>query len=262
MPTTYAHNLFGKMVYQRLPEDIRELILLHQDIYKIGLHGPDILFYVKPFHKNRYNSTAHRLHKEKATGFFERGRELYRATKDEDILVYYLGFICHFVLDSTCHPYISKYMKETGARHDEIETELDRELMLMTGKDPFHYQPASVLRARPRCVRAISQVLEGFKPRDIARSIMGMKFYTKLPICENERKRRIKLAISRGCFLYDYADGRIIREQPKQICKRSTRELKALFREAVPVAADLITEYVRNIQGYDPLNSRFDRNYK
>lgn len=262
MPTTYAHDLFGKMVYHRLDPEIQEKIKKYQITYQIGLHGPDILFYVRPFHKNRFNQMAHRLHREEAAGFFERGRELYQKTGNEEILVYLLGFICHFMLDSTCHPYISEYMKKTGARHDEIETEFDRALMVRTGKDPFHYQPGSVIRIEKNSVDAISEVMEGMSHRDIVRALMGSKFYTKLPICDSEKKRKIKLAVARILFMYRLADGRIIRGEPKDICLESTQHLTQLFRQTVPEAAAMINEYYKQRNGSDRLNVRFDRNYK
>ncbi|MBC8574487.1 zinc dependent phospholipase C family protein [Jingyaoa shaoxingensis] len=262
MPTTYAHDLFGKMVYHRLDPEIQEKIKKYQTTYQIGLHGPDILFYVRPFHKNRFNQMAHRLHREEAAGFFERGRELYQKTGNEEILVYLLGFICHFMLDSTCHPYISEYMKKTGARHDEIETEFDRALMVRTGKDPFHYQPGSVIRIEKNSVDAISEVMEGMSHRDIVRALMGSKFYTRLPICDSEKKRKIKLAVARILFMYRLADGRIIRGEPKDICLESTQHLTQLFRQTVPEAATMINEYYKQRNGSDRLNVRFDRNYK
>lgn len=262
MPTTYAHDLFGKMVYHRLDPEIQEKIKKYQTTYQIGLHGPDILFYVRPFHKNRFNQMAHRLHREEAAGFFERGRELYQKTGNEEILVYLLGFICHFMLDSTCHPYISEYMKKTGARHDEIETEFDRALMVRTGKDPFHYQPGSVIRIEKNSVDAISEVMEGMSHRDIVRALMGSKFYTRLPICDSEKKRKIKLAVARILFMYRLADGRIIRGEPKDICLESTQHLTQLFRQTVLEAAAMINEYYKQRNGSDRLNVRFDRNYK
>ena len=262
MPTTYAHDLFGKMVYHRLDPEIQEKIKKYQTTYQIGLHGPDILFYVRPFHKNRFNQMAHRLHREEAAGFFERGRELYQKTGNEEILVYLLGFICHFMLDSTCHPYISEYMKKTGARHDEIETEFDRALMVRTGKDPFHYQPGSVIRIEKNSVDAISEVMEGMSHKDIVRALMGSKFYTKLPICDSEKKRKIKLAIARILFMYRLADGRIIRGEPKDICLESTQHLTQLFLQAVPEAVAMINEYYKQKNGSDRLNVRFERNYK
>lgn len=262
MPTTYAHDLFGKMVYHRLDPEIQEKIKKYQTTYQIGLHGPDILFYVRPFYKNRFNQMAHRLHREEAAGFFERGRELYQKTGNEEILVYLLGFICHFMLDSTCHPYISEYMKKTGARHDEIETEFDRALMVRTGKDPFHYQPGSVIRIEKNSVDAISEVMEGMSHRDIVRALMGSKFYTRLPICDSEKKRKIKLAVARILFMYRLADGRIIRGEPKDICLESTQHLTQLFLQTVPEAAAMINEYYKQRNGSDRLNVRFDRNYK
>ena len=262
MPTTYAHDLFGKMVYHRLDPEIQEKIKKYQTTYQIGLHGPDILFYVRPFHKNRFNQMAHRLHREEAAGFFERGRELYQKTGNEEILVYLLGFICHFMLDSTCHPYISEYMKKTGARHDEIETEFDRALMVRTGKDPFHYQPGSVIRIEKNSVDAISEVMEGMSHKDIVRALMGTKFYTRLPICDSEKKRKVKLAVARILFMYRLADGRIIRGEPKDICLESTQHLTQLFLQAVPEAAAMINEYNKQKNGSDRLNVRFERNYK
>lgn len=262
MPTTYAHDLFGKMVYHRLDPEIQEKIKKYQTTYQIGLHGPDILFYVRPFHKNRFNQMAHRLHREEAAGFFERGRELYQKTGNEEILVYLLGFICHFMLDSTCHPYISEYMKKTGARHDEIETEFDRALMVRTGKDPFHYQPGSVIRIEKNSVDAISEVMEGMSHKDIVRALMGTKFYTRLPICDSEKKRKVKLAVARILFMYRLADGRIIRGEPKDICLESTQHLTQLFLQTVPEAASMINEYYKQRNGSDRLNVRLDRNYK
>ena len=262
MPTTYTHDLFGKMVYHRLDSEIQEKIKKYQTTYQIGLHGPDILFYVRPFHKNRFNQMAHRLHREEAAGFFERGRELYQKTGNEEILVYLLGFICHFMLDSTCHPYISEYMKKTGARHDEIETEFDRALMVRTGKDPFHYQPGSVIRIEKNSVDAISEVMEGMSHKDIVRALMGTKFYTRLPICDSEKKRKVKLAVARILFMYRLADGRIIRGEPKDICLESTQHLTQLFLQTVPEAAAMINEYYKQKNGSDRLNVRFERNYK
>ena len=45
MPTTFTHDLFGREVYRMLPQEEREKIRRHGRLYRIGLHGPDILFY-------------------------------------------------------------------------------------------------------------------------------------------------------------------------------------------------------------------------
>lgn len=67
MPTTYAHDLFGKKIYHKLPKEMQMVIQRNVNLYRIGLHGPDILFYhmLKP----KVSTTGIRMHKEKAAPF-------------------------------------------------------------------------------------------------------------------------------------------------------------------------------------------------
>lgn len=56
MPTTYAHDLFGKKIYHELPVEMQTVIRRNVNLYRIGLHGPDILFYhMLKTHKNPYH---------------------------------------------------------------------------------------------------------------------------------------------------------------------------------------------------------------
>ena len=75
MPTTYAHDLFGKKIYHKLPKEMQMVIQRNVNLYRIGLHGPDILFYhmLKP----KVSTTGIRMHKEKAAPFFERGMAIF-----------------------------------------------------------------------------------------------------------------------------------------------------------------------------------------
>ena len=44
MPAFYAHYKFGQMVKNKIPAKYQRLLEDYQDLYEIGLHGPDILF--------------------------------------------------------------------------------------------------------------------------------------------------------------------------------------------------------------------------
>ena len=68
MPTTYAHDLFGQKVYRQLPDQVKEIIRKNGELYRIGLHGPDIFFYYFIF-KNHVIPYAQR----KSPGFFYPG---------------------------------------------------------------------------------------------------------------------------------------------------------------------------------------------
>ena len=48
MPSTYAHYRLGQQVRRELEGNERKIIEKYPQLYLIGLHGPDILFYYKP----------------------------------------------------------------------------------------------------------------------------------------------------------------------------------------------------------------------
>ena len=122
MPDIIVHTCFGEEVRERLQ------IELDRDIYAFGLIGPDPYlfyhFYIMPFHHrvNRYSSIMHRQH----TGDFlvELAR---RSRKNREVFSYLAGFLCHYALDSTVHPYVNRKAKNGFAMHIAIEHRLDRE---------------------------------------------------------------------------------------------------------------------------------------
>ena len=115
MPTTYTHDIFGKEVYKRLPSEIKEAIRESKSMYLIGLHGPDILFYYQPLMKNRVSGLGHQVHQREAAEFFCQAVVKYQEEPTAQMLSYLLGFGCHYILDSACHPYVRRFEKETGA---------------------------------------------------------------------------------------------------------------------------------------------------
>ena len=261
MPTTYAHDLFGKLVSQRLDKKAQEMLNKHKNQFAIGLHGPDILFYVHPFCTNRVNRVGYTMHQQTAEEFFKKGRALYQQTKDEALLAYLSGFVCHFMLDSSCHPFIGKYIDKTGAPHDEIETEFDRALMEQTGKNPFRYHPACVIHGERESIRVISSVLDGIAEKDVRQALWGMKLYTGITVCKGPLKRNFMLGVGKVAGIYDLVQGRIIRRQPVERCLQSTQELKRLFKLAVPETVTVLDEFLKNIESTGELNPRFNRNY-
>lgn len=262
MPTTYTHDLFGKAVYQKLSEGIREAVARHRMSFTIGLHGPDILFYYRPFHNNEVNQTGHRMHEEIAADFFYRCKQKYLETRDEAVLVYTLGFICHFMLDSTCHPYIYKYTEKTGAGHDEIETELDRVLMEKNGKNPFSYRPACVIHPDKEAISAIAAVLDGISQKQVKKSLRSMWFYTRVTVSRGCVRRAFLLKILKILGIYDETQGRVMRKSPSKRCEQSNRELMVMIKCAVPETVTVLEEFYETLEDVDYLNYRFSRNYK
>lgn len=76
MPATYAHYRFGLAVLERLPEAQRSVIASEPDLFMIGLHGPDILFFYHPlFPVNRVIRLGRQLHRAPGLPFFRRAAE-------------------------------------------------------------------------------------------------------------------------------------------------------------------------------------------
>ena len=73
MPTTYTHDLFGKIVYKSLPDEQKQILRRNKDLYRIGQHGPDVLFYFM-ISKNPVSQFGVQMHHRDAASFFEKGK--------------------------------------------------------------------------------------------------------------------------------------------------------------------------------------------
>ena len=99
MPSTYAHYRFGQDVLRALPEKTRKILLQEEDLFNIGVHGPDLLFYYKPFSHHPLHAEGGRMHRLTAKDYFtQAGRTfLARGARKADY-AYLCGFLCHFAL--------------------------------------------------------------------------------------------------------------------------------------------------------------------
>ena len=261
MPTTYAHDLFGKKIYHELPVEMQTVIRRNVNLYRIGLHGPDILFYhmLKP----EVSKTGIRMHKEIAAPFFERGMALVRDTHDEKLLAYLLGFGCHYLLDSACHPYIEDMADKKVITHTLLEKEFDRVPMEETGKDPDYYYPACGIVPKMEYARVIHRAIPLVKTINIYISVRMMKILTNFMVCDDHgRKRRIlgKLLRLGGESIGSVIEHFMTAEAVEQ-AKAPMPELERLYREAVPEAVEYLRELYTLREGAYHLSRRWDRTY-
>ena len=162
MPAVYAHYRFGAKVSRKLPEDLRKIVTTYHPQFTIGLQGPDIFFFYRPYRKNRIARYGNHLHEIPAREFFEHGVRVVKGTgRESGEYAYLLGFLCHFILDSECHPYVSEMIGETGVLHLEIEEEFEKALLRKDGKDPFAYETARLIPADRATASAIRPFYQG-----------------------------------------------------------------------------------------------------
>lgn len=135
MPACLTHNHFAMDVLSRLDEPGLDLCA-----YAWGAQGPDFLFCHRYFRAmmdkslktlQEYGSALHRTSPSKT---LEAMRRFISAHDNPTYRSYVLGFVCHYSLDSTAHPYVNARAAEMAkvretenesTMHGEIEASLD-----------------------------------------------------------------------------------------------------------------------------------------
>lgn len=259
MPATYAHYSFGHEVLKLLDENIQKTINRNVDLYNIGLHGPDILFYYKPLKSNHVNRTGYGLHKLAAGAFFENARQRINCCHDcEAALAYISGFICHFILDSQCHPYI-RQKESVELTHSSIETEFDRLFMLKNNLNPTTFRPTSHIKPNLHNAEVISVFFDDISKEEILKALKDMKFYLNFLVAPGRLKRSLITSGLKVSGNYSMT-GLMMCYEPFEACKEVNEVLYDLYVKAVEPTAGLIEEYCKNIKSSERINERFSRN--
>lgn len=168
MPSTYAHYRMGQEVIKQVSVPAHDIIMKHKQLYDIGLHGPDILFYYHPLVTNPVNAIGYGLHERSGKYFFGKAAEIIETASDKEAaLAYIYGFICHFALDSTCHGYIDEKIAQSGVSHTEIEVEFDRSLMIEDGKDPVRQDLTKHIVPSMENASVIAPFFQGAEPKRV-----------------------------------------------------------------------------------------------
>lgn len=247
MPSTYAHYRFGKDVFRKLPEPLKQTIRREQRLFRIGLHGPDILFYYRPLKSNAVNYYGNRMHQWQGTDvfaeLFEKAGQ-YRGVEKEAVEIYVYGFLCHFALDKNCHPLVEEWIRKTGVSHSEIESEFDRALMIHDGYNPLSHRPANHISSDIREAAVIQHIFSDFTVEQIQEALRSTRFYNNFFVAPGKGKRMavrglLKLAGKEKLV------GLMINTRPNQACMESTKRLIALYEQAVDEAVEMITEMER-----------------
>ena len=176
-------------------------------------------------------------------------------------LAYALGFVCHFALDSTCHPYVEQFTRESGVTHCEIETEFDNMLLRRDGYDPLKFFTASHIHPSEQNAKAIAPFYEGISEQVALDSLKGMISVHRLLQASNPVKRWVVLTGMKVVGKYDMLHGLVADPQPNPKCVESGKRLEELYAQALPLAETLILEFVAKLDTDQPLSKAFDHTF-
>lgn len=262
MPSTYTHYKFGKDVFNKLPKARQKEIQSQMSLYKIGLHGPDILFYYKALTTNHVNQTGFGMHDKPAKDFFEPAKKVIKEShQPAPNFAYVYGFICHFVLDSQCHGYIEEKIQASGVSHTEIEVEFDRYLMIRDKHNPIKHHLTRHITPSEENAKVIAPYFEGITPKEVEKSLKAMKRYNDFLVAPGKLKRKVIYTLLKMTGNFEEMKGLIVNYVPNPKCKDSCEKLDALYSKAIDVAVTLIKEYGEFVYENKPLNKRYEKTF-
>lgn len=174
MPAAMVHALHGERVWKWL-ESESGIVKgpLVKDAFEWGKQGPDFLFCHRFFPWQKGESLEEfggRLHGEPPENTLNVLKRIWQERAEPAAQSYILGFLCHYSLDCTCHPYIEflsrKLLEEEPGQtedvfHNEIESALDGIILRWeTGKLPGEFRLESCFPKNEEAETAIVGIYE------------------------------------------------------------------------------------------------------
>lgn len=262
MPAFYAHYRFGAKVFDQISGELKETLKQHHPQFVTGLQGPDIFFFYRPYCLNKVSKYGFRLHKISAYPFFEHARLVIREKgRDSAEYAYLMGVICHFVLDSECHPYVGQMMEELKVQHLEIEEEFEKALLRLDGKEACRYPLARLVPVDDKTARSATPFYEKVTQEEIRRALKDMKMVKRLFYAPGAFKYTVLDILMRLTGKYKKVKGLMIQRKDNPACRKSSEGLMLRFDRAVKLAVRMLYSFDEGIQKGGALERRFDRTF-
>lgn len=165
MPGLITHNIVANKVIDKIGVE-------HKESFLLGALGPDVCYFHRamPWQRGTLRAYGKKMHYSDPNKLFRCMNGLILKNDDKAVKSYVEGFLCHYALDSTVHPYvyfsIPKYKADVQVNyndsfiHNLIEYKTDSLiLMRLCGKKVKEYDLHNVIPTEEKAVNAASYVL-------------------------------------------------------------------------------------------------------
>ena len=258
MPSIYAHFRFGDQAAKLLPEPMRRSIARFPQLFSLGVHGPDFFFFYQPLFKTQMGSLGDWYHGLTGREFFQRAVHHLADNPSEGAKVYLYGVLCHYALDSVCHPMINAATAAGNPVHTELETEFDRVLLTKDGRVPPERQ---YLGRRLKLTWGESVTVAGFYPPatvyTVRRSVRLMAAATRLMTMKN--RRLLQAIFNLGGT---YASKMVMHQRPNRRCSALIPQLEELYEQALERFPTMAAQLEAYLKDGTPLGAEFDANFE
>lgn len=246
MPGFTTHYILGMKAYNDLPaSQLKYIIAKYRWLYQLGLQGPDMFFYNIPILRHRdYRNVGSYMHEHHVQDFFacylRRLSAIASRQQREEGLAYFCGFLCHYIGDSICHPYVygrigydpNNQSNHTYGLHAALENDIDALLLWKyKKKKPSQFNQAATICLNGMEIQFISRFLSecinevyypitysnNFQvtPRMIHRSILALRFGCRT-LADPLGKKRNKVAFFENIFMKNpVASSKLVTDEVK-----------------------------------------------
>lgn len=258
MPGNYAHYRFGTAMLAAMPGDIQRTAKRFRRLYDVGLHGPDIFFYNLRLPKS--GSLGRRIHQQTGKEFFGRLCRSIRLEASQGAEAYLYGVLCHYALDSVCHPFVWEQVEKGVAEHIALETEFDRFLLDLDGKRPPEKQDLSKhLHLEPKECALVAGLYSGVTEAAVSTALRNMIMANKVLAAGNSRSRQL-LQKSLGLVGKAY-EGFVMTQGPNTRCSALDQPLLELYSKAEERFPDLLLQLCAHLTYNAPLGAEFSAKF-
>ena len=193
-------------------------------------------------------------HRRSGKEFFTQAAQHLRQTPSEGGQAYLFGVLCHYALDSVCHPLIRQASEQGCPGHTELETEFDRQLLTQDGRVPAHrqYLGRSMRLTWGECV-----TVAGFYPPATAYTVRrGMG--TMALLCRLLTLKQRELLTNLLRVGGEYAVQLVMYTRPNHRCVQQLGQLQALYDQALERYGVLAAQLEEHLTNGTPLGQEFD----
>lgn len=108
MPLITTHNYFAKDLLKIIPKEIQNTIIAKQNIYELFSQGFDPFIFYEFLNPKKYNLQGlfHEIETDTFFLNFIKNIKKEKLENEESIIAAIYGQLSHYILDSTCHPFI------------------------------------------------------------------------------------------------------------------------------------------------------------
>lgn len=164
MPHMYSHYLIGQDVINELKIKFNTD---ENDAFIIGLQGPDPFLYAKALPGRKFSpDIGTLLHSQNIDKAFE---AIWAYSREDAVLTaYYMGYACHYALDTEAHPYI--YGAACRKDHARLECLMDLRFLRERGIKLEEVVPVHILPKNRQVSAHISKMWEKVMLRAYSRN--------------------------------------------------------------------------------------------